>query len=169
MPTSQEDPIPQPAVDAQAEKDRLLIEYLADSDHPCPLCQYNLRALKTPRCPECGIRLRLNVGPAEPYMGAWIAAFVPACAGGGIGFLAIVIGALTGHFGEIFFGGFQDAPAVQLVLWWAVVDLVVAVVLVMRRRWFVLLGQGPQRSMAGVLIATNIIGFLIVVGYALRS
>lgn len=38
------------------------------------MCGYNLRALATPRCPECGESLRLSVSVVEPRLGPWIAA-----------------------------------------------------------------------------------------------
>jgi hypothetical protein len=33
-------------------------DWLFDRDLPCPRCQYNLRMLSTPRCPECGTVFR---------------------------------------------------------------------------------------------------------------
>lgn len=33
-------------------------DWLLDRDLPCPSCQYNLRMLSTPRCPECGTVFR---------------------------------------------------------------------------------------------------------------
>lgn len=35
--------------------------FLADRNVPCPKCQYNLRALQQPLCPECGAPLELGV------------------------------------------------------------------------------------------------------------
>lgn len=32
----------------------LILAYLETNDYPCPYCQYNLRGIKHPRCPECG-------------------------------------------------------------------------------------------------------------------
>lgn len=33
-------------------------EWVFDADLPCPACRYNLRMLRTPRCPECGVTFR---------------------------------------------------------------------------------------------------------------
>ncbi|MCA9272548.1 MAG: hypothetical protein KDA31_05830 [Phycisphaerales bacterium] len=38
----------------------LILVYLADNDYPCPYCQYNLRAIREPLCPECGEILALH-------------------------------------------------------------------------------------------------------------
>jgi hypothetical protein len=66
-----------------------LIAWLTDRDCPCPLCQYNLRGLTTPRCPECGQSLQLSVSLAEPYLKAWIATLVGLLLPAGIGVLLI--------------------------------------------------------------------------------
>ena len=38
----------------------LILAYLAEHDYPCPYCQYNLRAIREPLCPECGEALALH-------------------------------------------------------------------------------------------------------------
>jgi hypothetical protein len=70
LPTSDQipsEPLPSPRSDAQ-----LMIDYLAASHEPCPLCGYILHGLQSDRCPECGSQLRLRVGLAEPRMAAYI-------------------------------------------------------------------------------------------------
>ncbi len=37
-----------------------LITYLATHDAPCAKCEYNLRGIKNPRCPECGWKVDLE-------------------------------------------------------------------------------------------------------------
>ena len=37
-----------------------VVEYLAHRDVPCPGCNYNLRGLQTPSCPECGRVLAID-------------------------------------------------------------------------------------------------------------
>lgn len=76
----------------------LLPTYLAHRDEPCPSCGYNLRALKTDRCPECNQQLVLRVGLAEPRMAAFITGVVGLAMGFGfnaIAGIAIVILELT--------------------------------------------------------------------------
>lgn len=41
------------------DPDTELIEYLAEHDAQCPKCEYQLRSLTEPVCPECGIKLTL--------------------------------------------------------------------------------------------------------------
>ncbi len=60
--------VPQP----DAGETAFLLKYLETHDVPCPLCQYNLRHLTVPRCPECGREIRLTVGMVEPYLLPWI-------------------------------------------------------------------------------------------------
>lgn len=47
-----------PEVDADLE---ILCTYLANRDASCPMCGYNLRALRQSTCPECGESLSLAV------------------------------------------------------------------------------------------------------------
>ena len=58
--------------------DHHLVSFLADRDEPCPACTYNLRALRTDRCPECNRELVLQLRLAEPRQGAWVAAVISA-------------------------------------------------------------------------------------------
>ena len=75
-----------PADEPHASSDvRLLTEFLATRSATCPLCGYNLRGLTSPRCPECGRRLRLSVGLTEPYLGAWVLLAAATCAAAGTG------------------------------------------------------------------------------------
>jgi hypothetical protein len=74
MPSSTSSP---PAAQAQ------LRTFLADTDAPCPSCDYNLRGLTTDACPECNQRLTLRVGLAEPRQRAFIAALVGLAMGAG--------------------------------------------------------------------------------------
>src|SRR3954471_8593244 len=70
--------------------DDALIQFLAERDVPCPLCQYNLRGLLSPRCPECGRELQLTVGLTEPPMKAWIVAAACAWLSAGLGVLFVI-------------------------------------------------------------------------------
>ncbi len=52
----------------------LLPRFLVSRDAPCPSCGYSLRGLSRDRCPECNEVLILQVGMAEPRLGAYLAA-----------------------------------------------------------------------------------------------
>lgn len=43
----------------------MLREVLATRDVSCPRCGYNLRGLGQPRCPECGLVVRVSTASAE--------------------------------------------------------------------------------------------------------
>lgn len=42
-------------------RDEMLIVFLADRGVPCPRCRYSLRGIDRPRCPECGVVVRLGL------------------------------------------------------------------------------------------------------------
>jgi hypothetical protein len=74
-----------------SEDRRMLNEYLADRDTPCPRCGYNLRGLTGGRCPECGDELRLQVGLVEPRLGAYITLLAGCCLGlGGSALMGLI-------------------------------------------------------------------------------
>lgn len=64
--------------------------FLADRDVPCPMCAYNLRALQTAKCPECGSEVEVTVGLTEPRMAAFIAGVVGLAIG--LGFHGLLMG-----------------------------------------------------------------------------
>ena len=76
--------------DAHADH-AMLIEFLQQRAAACPLCGYNLHKLESPRCPECGRELKLTIGMVQPYLSAWIALLIVACASGGFGLVCIII------------------------------------------------------------------------------
>jgi len=81
--------------DARADETALL-DFLRDRDVACPLCHYNLRALTSPRCPECGRELRLTIGLVEPRQGAWLTGQIALTAAAGIGVMIIVVSTFSG-------------------------------------------------------------------------
>ena len=50
----------------------LLESFLAGRSHPCPVCGYDLRDLRSDRCPECGRVLRLTVTQERPQRAAFV-------------------------------------------------------------------------------------------------
>ena len=55
----------------------LLLQFVHNRDVHCPRCDYNLRNLTQPYCPECREELRLAVGSTRPRIGLLIAALAP--------------------------------------------------------------------------------------------
>ena len=78
--------------------DPLLEQFLAERDAVCPGCGYNLRQLKSDRCPECGDALILSLRLVEPRQFSLIAGLVGLSAGFGLGFLLLIYAAIMLFF-----------------------------------------------------------------------
>lgn len=116
--------------DAQAsDYTRLLVEYLADRDVPCPRCGYNLRALTNSICPECGDSLRLQVGLVEPRLGAYISLVVACCVGLGGSALFGTIALFNAPF-----NWWEELAASLLLVQLVIAGALLPVVLVRRRK-----------------------------------
>ncbi len=88
MPTPMATPAPAPAL-AAGDRVAMLRSFLAGRDEACPVCEYNLRDLRFPRCPECGLELELRLALSEPKQGAFLTGLVGiAC---GVGFNGILV------------------------------------------------------------------------------
>ncbi len=75
-----------------SDETELLLRFLADRDHTCPRCDYNVRNLTQPVCPECGEELKLTVGRRKINDALFILTLAP-CIFSGISatFLSCVI------------------------------------------------------------------------------
>ena len=60
--------------DIDQSEAELLKALLAERDLPCPVCGYNLRAIASTNCPECGAKLDLRVGSTDLKLGPWLVA-----------------------------------------------------------------------------------------------
>ncbi|MCH8343570.1 MAG: hypothetical protein IH983_06245 [Planctomycetes bacterium] len=80
-----------PADNDQSEAE-LLKALLAERDLPCPVCGYNLRAIASSNCPECGAKLDLRVGSTDLQLGPWLAALFAGALPLGIVSFVLVIG-----------------------------------------------------------------------------
>ncbi|MGI9013960.1 MAG: hypothetical protein ACR2GY_06905 [Phycisphaerales bacterium] len=74
--------MPQPLIH-DAEADALLLQFVKGRDIACPRCNYNLRDLTQPRCPECQEPLALHVNVARVHFG-WFLATISPCIFSGI-------------------------------------------------------------------------------------
>ena len=144
----------QPA-DGKTEE-QLLLEYLSSRDVACPRCAYNLRALTSPRCPECGEELKLKIATTEPYLKAWItlAASIAALAGVGILFLCLITRfgwppymRISGDIATVF-------SFVSPVLLWPVIAL---------RRKFAWMPRSAQWVIAVIAFAASAIAVMFIV------
>jgi hypothetical protein len=71
-------PTARQAVDPDAE----VVAFLTGRSAPCPRCAYDLRDIKTAKCPECGEPLVLKVGSPRARFGWLVLAMAPGCFSG---------------------------------------------------------------------------------------
>jgi hypothetical protein len=127
-----------------------LRQYLADHDHPCPLCGYNLRGLSADCCPECGERLRLVIGAAEPKMALFLATVIALGAGAGFNVLILGWGLVS-----LVDRGRPDLDDMRSLMCGAVVEGGALVLLLTRRRRFRMLPVAARLLLAaGAGVAT---------------
>jgi len=125
-----------------------LAAFVAGRDVPCPACGYSLRGLRAGSCPECGERLELRVGLAEPRMGLWIAGLVGLAAGAGFNGLLLVYVAiqLSGYRG---LGSLWDRFVIHNLIGAAVEGGLLGLWLTQRRR----IRQMPRSGRAVLVMA----------------
>lgn len=120
-----------------------LLTWLAEHDEQCPMCGYNLRALTRPVCPECRQELVLTVGAKRVRLGWWIVAMVPGFFSG-IAAILLMIPIVVAPA-----SGGPPAPMGILALdafgW---LSGIAAIMLAVRRVWFLRLSPGTQRAAA---------------------
>ncbi|MCZ6543549.1 MAG: hypothetical protein O6768_07770 [Planctomycetota bacterium] len=92
--------------DEEHSEAQLLKLLLVARDIPCPVCGYNLRAIASTNCPECGAKLDLRVGSTDLKLGPWLAALLAGALPLGIVSFVLVIGlAVDPIFFAVFFVG----------------------------------------------------------------
>lgn len=147
---SASDPI-QPVTPTRAEE--LLLDFLRDHDAPCPVCNYNLRALTKPICPECGHSLALTVSAAKLRIGWLLAAVAPGFFSGVAAFFVLIP-----TFGQLFgqgrvTRGFIMTASLDLFGW---CSLAFAIFLARRFRKFIVQPRSRQRWQALTIWAVHI-------------
>ena len=140
---------------------RALIDYLRDRDVACPLCEYNLRGLTVPRCPECGRELALRVGLVEPRQGAWIAALIATALPAGVGMLLIVTIVKDGWPQGAEFQTLQN-----LGFWYYLLSIPLEGCLVWQRRRFLRIQRTMQWMIA---VGLGVLGVLSIVAVAMAT
>ena len=89
-----------PRAEPDELESQLLKSLLTARDIACPVCGYNLRAIVSANCPECGAKLDLRIGSVDLKLGAWLVALLALAVGLGFtSILGIVIGATSALFG----------------------------------------------------------------------
>ena len=77
-----------PRAEPDELESQLLKTLLAARDIACPVCGYNLRAIVSAHCPECGASLDLRIGSVDLKLGAWLVALLAVAIG--LGFTSIM-------------------------------------------------------------------------------
>jgi NADH:ubiquinone oxidoreductase subunit 3 (subunit A) len=102
MDVSEENPTTaRPLNDPEAE----VVAYLVGRSVPCPRCAYDLRDLRSARCPECGEPLVLKIGSQKARFGWLVVAMAP---GFFSGVAALFV--LIPIFGTLWAGNRQNLP-----------------------------------------------------------
>lgn len=152
--------------------DPLLLAHLAQTDSPCPVCDYNLRNLTTDTCPECSAKLNLRVGSENLTLGPWLGAMLPFALA--VGFDAVMSLIFTVMFTVSRFANPPPAPyvtnqfikALSVFLTLTLTCGIAIVILVRgRRRWMMLPRRVQWRfvaiAFASVFIIHVIVGLLL--------
>ena len=145
-------PLP-PASDDSPPGHEWLFEFLRERDVPCPLCGYNLRALHSNCCPECGRELRLNIGLAESYVKAWVAALVTMGASAGVGLFVLMVVLKEGW----------PPPRLRLLsvsLAYFILSIPGFGILLVTRRRYLRLPRGIQRRIAMACVTLSLLGLV---------
>ncbi|MCH8165569.1 MAG: hypothetical protein IH889_08165 [Planctomycetes bacterium] len=136
-----------PADNDESEAE-LLKALLAERDLPCPVCGYNLRAIASTNCPECGAKLDLRVGSTDLKLGPWLLTMLAGALP--LGFFVCLLG--FGIFVELI------EPGAVFFEWWslvwfaagiAVFGAEVCILAAVRRRFW---GRPDMKRWRGALI-----------------
>ena len=138
---------------------QLLLDFLRDHDASCPVCNYNLRGLTRPICPECKHDLALSVGVAKLRLLWLLIALVPSffC---GIAACLLAIPTTAVYFED----GIIVWPFVGAVLFgWC--SGIFAIILVAKRNRFIAQSRTRQRWIVLLLMLIHFIAFVFFFGW----
>jgi len=77
-------------------QDEQVVAFLADQDARCPVCDYGLRGVPSPVCPECACPLSLEIASRNQTLGPWLFAIVAYAIG--LGFNGVTAALLAATF-----------------------------------------------------------------------
>jgi hypothetical protein len=138
------------ATDAPPEEERVLLDYLTAHDVACPSCTYNLRGLTTPRCPECGHELKLNVWLTEPYLRAWIVLAMAVFGSAGVGALFSIV---------LVHGPWPRRLIYDIAIVYFIANLPIAIIVTIGRRHFMRWPMRRQWSASVLAWGMTLVGF----------
>ncbi len=123
-----------PASNVDSSEAAIVLEFVRERNVFCPACDYNLRNLTRPRCPECGQDLVLRVGVVEPKLGQWLLLSVPMLLTAGVGTLLTYIMVRDGNM--------PPSGRAAVLIWCYIATVPAAVATVVGRRRFARLPSG---------------------------
>ncbi len=137
-----------------------LLRFLQGRDHDCPKCNYNLRNLTRPVCPECGEALALTVGRRKIGDALFIVTLAP-CIFSGI--CAILLS------GVIAFHHYANVGSPPIWIWgvdgFGLLSALAGLLLFVKRRAFTELERGAQLFWALLAWAIHVaVFFAVLVG-----
>lgn len=141
------------------EQDELLLRFLQDRDVECPQCQYNLRTVTRPVCPECGTALELGVGEKRVKVTWLLLAVAPGFFSGFAGlFLLIPI------IGASFYGAPGSVPWPILLLdGFGLFSGGTAIAICVKSQQFCQLENRHQRELVAGIWLAHIVAFIVLV------
>lgn len=106
--------------------DELLIRFLSERSPNCPVCKYSLTGLTSPRCPECGTKLRLTLEGDTLPMREWIVGVIGAALAVGsslIFWIGMILSWVMGGVdrpptGYMLLMGAGGVLSMSTLLWW---------------------------------------------------
>ncbi len=138
----------------------LLKMLLAVRDVPCPVCGYNLRAITSTNCPECGAKLDLRVGSTDLKLGPWLAALLvvglPLGFLAGAAFLGLTVGIVENNLEDLTFAGGLMIPVIIMAG--------ILVILIRRRRSIWSWHHWRQLLLPVLLLITSVVITVVVLG-----
>lgn len=143
---------------SQEDTTAMLLAFLKDHDAACPTCDYNLRGLTRPVCPECAEPLALGVRATRSNLPLLILALAPGIFSGIAAFLL---------FAGIIWGTILNGP--PPVIWPYLIDLfgfasaAFAIFLYRRRRRFYVLPFRNRVTAIALIWLVHVLAFVIVV------
>ena len=147
------------------DRDELLLRFLRDRDVECPQCQYNLRTVTRPVCPECGTALELSVGEKRIRVTWLLLAVAPGFFSGFAGlFLLIPI------IGASLYGAPGSVPWPMLLLdGFGLFSGATAIAICIKSQQFCQLEIRHQRELAVGIWLAHVVAFIVLVVGILAS
>ena len=117
------------------DRDTFTLAWLACHEGECSACGYNLRALTTPRCPECGEPVTVRLVLTDAPSAAWITLLLTTAFGARIGLIL---------FAALIKQGDPREYSIRLILGYFMAHLPALALVYMVRRWFCRRGKALQ-------------------------